>query len=385
VEFATYGHFFMVSSFLVTASSFGLANAFAVYIARSSTDTSHTRDNEGAVMTLGLVTGMVTAFLLLCLFFVDQNGVLLPKIRGWNLSWWVGFAVISAAATAVQSILLGKERNLEYQLVTGLNPAASCVALIAAMFLLHVNPMIAILTYMAGFLVPLVGYPAKFVYLRSIRFAALIPLLRFSLPYLIPSLLIPTVGTICALSVRHVIAVHVNTRDLGLWQALWRLSEGYMGALISVGTALFLPRFSRIATRQEALRSLAMASALLVGMYLPLAICFLTIPRIVLGLLLSSEFSAISVWLPIQIIGDILKTICFVVGIFFICMLSPRLALLGELLFSATFLGLSFVFVSRLSSPSGAIMAYSASYGLVLLVLLPLVWWRIRMLPSLPG
>jgi O-antigen/teichoic acid export membrane protein len=382
VEYATYGHFYMVMSFLVTGSSFGLGNAFTVYIARNSATEDTSNDSAGAVMTVGSMAGMVVAVLMLGLFLIDRGGVLLPPVKGWNLGWWLGFCVICAAATSIQSVLLGKEKHAQYQLVTALNPVVSCAMLVAATAFIRINPTIAILAYMLGFVVPLARYPSMIAAIRPIRFSALVPLLRFSLPYLMPGLLVPTLGTISTLSVRHMIAVNVSTYDLGLWQALWRLSEGYMGALTSVGTVLFLPRFSRIVTRRDAWKNLTRAATMLVGMYVPLAVCFLAIPRILLSVLLSGQFTTISTLLPVQIVGDLLKIICFVLELFFICMLWPRLALLGEILFSAFFLGASFLIVTHVHTPLGAVMGYSLSYSLVLCILVPLVRRRIRSLPA---
>lgn len=381
VEYATYGLFYMVATYLVTASSLGLANAFTVYIARNSGDDSESAGRARAVTALGTFGGVLVGAALIGLFFLDAHGVLLPHVRGWSLAWWFAFCLIVAAGTAIQSVLLGRQHHVRYQVVTALNPLVSSVAILVFAFTGRVNPTTAILSYMLGFAVPLAAFPRMLKDMVSAGRTALAALVRFSLPYLIPSLLIPTVGTIAILSVRHFVATHVNTYDLGLWQALWRISEGYMGALISVGTALFLPRFSKIATRSEAWHSLAKGAIMLTGLYLPLAVCFLFIPRFVLTLLLSGQFAPIASLLPVQICGDVLKIFCFLLELFFTCMLAPRTALAGEVVFSGLFLGLSALIVSHLHSPLGAVWAYTLSYALVVCTLLPLALRQIRKLP----
>jgi len=381
-QYATYGHFYMVASYLVTGSSLGLGNAFAVYVGRQSRNQAEPSDDARAVVTAGIASGFAASWILMALFFADTKGVLLPRIRGGDLGWWFAFCIVCATGTAIQSVLLGKQEHFRYQLVTALNPAVSCVVLVVFAKFGEVNPKIAIVAYMIGFLVPIIMYPTGGVGWAKIDWAAIRSLWQFSAPYLVPSLLIPTVGTIAALSVRSIVALNVNRHDLGLWQALWRLSEGYMGALISVGSALFIPRFSRITNQREASRGLFQASVMLVCMYLPLAASFLIVPRFVLNALLSRQFEGISVYLPTQIAGDVLKILCFLLETFFTCILFPRLALLAEVLFSCLFLLLCWLVESHMHSPEGAVLAYSASYFLVLCVLIPLAWRRIRALPE---
>ncbi|HLY43020.1 MAG TPA: hypothetical protein VKR52_17530 [Terracidiphilus sp.] len=381
VAYATYGHFYMVATYLVTASSLGLANAFTVYIARDNKIEEEADSRARAVTALGAAGGGLTGVALLGLFFVDRHGALLPYIRGWSLSWWFVFCMIVAVGSAIQSVLLGKQQHARYQMVMALNPLVSCVALVVAVAFGPISPTIAILTYMLGFAVPLVAFPSMIASVASVQRGAMASVIRFSIPYLVPSLLIPTVATFSILSVRYVIASHVSTYNLGLWQALWRISEGYMGALISVGTALFLPRFSRVATQSEAWKSLAQSAIMLTGLYLPLAICFIAFPRFVLTLLLSAQFSPLASLMPVQICGDVLKILCFLLELFFTSILAPKTALLGEFVFSGAFLALSLMIVSNLHSPLGAVWSYTLSYALVVCMLLPLAWRHIRTLP----
>ena len=381
VEYATYGHYYMVATYLVTASSLGLGNAFTVYIARSRSELL--ASEAQAVTVFGTVTGSVAALGLTVLLFLDPHGILLPRIRGWDLTYWCLFCLVTAVGASIQSILLGREQHVKYQLVAGLNPLISCIVLVAMYLFGRVNPSLAIIAYMIGFLAPIAAFPEYVRKIAGVSWDTLRPLVQFSRSYLIPSLLIPTVGTVSILSVRHVVSIWVNTYDLGLWQALWRISEGYMGALISIGSALFLPRFSQIKTQAEAWKRLSKAAAMLLVIYSPLAFCFVFIPKLALRLLLSRQFLPLAPLLPVQIVGDVLKILCFLLELFFICMLAPRLALLAEVLFSGFFLGLAPLILSHTKGPVGAVWAYSLGYAIVLSILMPVAFRRIRALPAI--
>lgn len=382
VMYAAYGQLYMVAAYLATGACLGLGNAFTVYVARRESMGADQSADAPAVVAAGTACGFVVAGALMGLFFADRHGALLPKVRGGDLGWWFAFCPVAAAATAIQSVLLGEERHVPYQLLTALNPLVSCVSLAVIAWFIPVSPTVAIVTFMVGFLVPLVAYPGMVADALRVRIGVALDLLRFSKRYLVPSLLIPTIGTISILAVRHAVAINVDTRNLGLWQALWRISEGYMGALISVGTALFLPRFSRIVTRSDATKHLLRGVGILACLYAPLAVSFLVVPKLVLSILLSRQFSPIASLLPVEIIGDFLKIVCFILELFFTCTLRPRLALLGEGLFSALFFGTSFFWADRMHTTFAPVLAYSMSYALVLCFLIPVAVRTIQQLPE---
>lgn len=381
-EYATYGHFYMFATYVVTASSLGLGNAFSVYVSRTRKAYGEQRDDGSLIVLVSLCCGLIVAGVILGLLLLDPVGDILPRIKEWNLIWWFAFSVVSSIGASIQSILLGRQKQILYQFATILNPVLSCIVLGCFMLLGCISPSIVIYTYMIGFAVPIFFvFPAIRESLDITR-SSISRLKKFSLPYIIPSMFIPTLGTFATLYVRYLIEINVSVSDLGLWQGLWRLSEGYMGAIITIGSALFIPNFSRITTQKECMYWLRKAIICLLSVYAPLALSFILIPKIVVPILLSSQFVGISTFLPVQILGDMLKICSFVLQLFLTCMVLPRLALVGEVLFSLAFIGLTFLIEPRMHSPEGAVAAYSLSYLLVLMLLLPLVLHQVRKLPS---
>jgi O-antigen/teichoic acid export membrane protein len=381
-RYATYGHFYMVATYLVTGASLGLGNAFSIYVARERRSNGEASDDGLLIVLISAVCGLVIGAIAVGLFFLDTKGVIMPRVRGWDIAWWFTFCFVSSVGTSIQSTMLGRQWHVRYQLTAILNPVLSCLALAGGMLFGRISPAFVILTYMLGFATPIVFYPAIVKGSQEISKVALEKLAKFSAPYLLPSMLIPTVGAFATLAVRHLIKVRVDEHDLGLWQGLWRLSEGYMGALISVGSALYIPRFSRVTTQRESISAILKASSVLLGLYFPLALSFLTIPQIVLALLLSSKFGGISSFLPAEIVGDTLKICYFILQLFLTCTLFPKLALIGEAIFSALFLFLTWLIESHYHTPEGAVVAYSASYLVVVCMFIPIVWRRIKLLPE---
>lgn len=383
-QFARYGHFVMLASYLLTISSLGLGNAFTVHIARrggpaDAGSASQARDRS-AVVLMGAATGTLTAVLLAATVATGWTGSFLPRISWAQLPIWLLFSIGSGAGNAFLAAVLGQQRHCSYQGMAAAMPLLSCVALVASVSLEPLNAERAIACYMLGYLVPAAVYLARGPSFRSVDWDSIRVLVRFALPYVVPSLLTPTIGTIGILSVRRVIAGNVSVHDLGLWQALWRVSESYMGVLIAIGSVLFVPRVSKASTRDEARREIRWAVLLSVTLYLPIAAAWLIAPRLALGVLLAPSFVGIASLLPIQVAGDVLKVVCTALVLSHTALLRPGIALLAEVLFSASFIGMAVLLTPRAGVP-GAVGAYVSAYAVLVLALVLLVRKTIHALP----
>lgn len=380
-KYATYGHYYMVATYIVTASSLGLGSAYSIYVSKTRRIYNEQHDDGLLILATSLGCGILLGLVTSALFLLDTHGIIVPHIQNWNLLWWFLFSVISALGAAIQSVLLGRQRHSLYQLASLMNPILSCVALYIVIRCSLATPSIVIFTYMLGFLTPLLFILPAIKGSLAIDLGAFRRLYEFSVPYFVPSLLIPTLGTFATLYVRHLIEAKVSVRDLGLWQGLWRLSEGYMGAIISVGSSLFIPKFSRIATQKECFSSLRKAIILLLAIYAPLACSFIIIPKTVVSAILSPQFVGISSFLPVQICGDALKICFFALQLLLTCMLLPKLALMGEILFSLTFVTFTVALETHSHSPEGAVIAYSLSYLVIVCLFIPITFRQIKKLP----
>jgi O-antigen/teichoic acid export membrane protein len=384
-EFARYGHYLMLASYLLTASSLGLSNAFTVHLVRRGVRDGATpaslHADVTAVVQVGAISGAAVAVALTVLLCGGWTGTFLPRIARGELLPWILFCLSAGAGNAFQAAVLAQQKHRLYQLIATSIPLLSCASLAAAVSLSRLTAERAISCYMLGFLVPAGVYLIRG---RSVRLAhadSLRAVLRFAAPYVLPSLLVPTVGALGTLAVRHTVSASASTHDLGLWQALWRLAEAYMGVLVSIGTQLFVPRLSRAANREEARREVWRASLGALALYAPVAACWLLVPRLTLRLLLAPAFVGIESLLPIQIVGDVLKILCSVLVLTCTALLRPGLTLLAEVLFSCVFFGLA-VLLTPAASAAGAVSAYACAYGVLFLVLLPLVRKTVGSLPE---
>jgi O-antigen/teichoic acid export membrane protein len=382
VEFARYGHYLMLATYLLTASSGGLGNAFTVYLGRRSAGpaTDSARDSAAVVMA-GCGTGVLAALAIGIVVAAGGTGSYLPKIEWLELPAWMFFSVVAGLGGAYLASLLAAQRHLAYQATSAAMPLFSLATLSAFVLAGSLNANRAILSYMLGFGVPAVVFAIGGPALRSVSRQSLASVASFALPYVLPSILIPTVATLSVLGIRRVVAANTTPYDLGLWQALWRLAESYMGVLIAIVSALFIPRLARATTKRDA-TSLVQRACLGAGaLYLPIGLAWLLVPRLALQLLLAKSYLGLDVLLPLQVVGDTLKIVCTVLILTCTTLLRPGLTLLAEIVFNAAFLGLALLFTPR-AGAAGAVTAYAAAYGLLLLFLTWAVRCLLRRMPT---
>jgi len=384
-EFGRYGHYLMLAQYLLTISSSGMSNALTVYLGRRLRDGAVSsedirRDTSSAVLAGGVMGGLA-GVILAAVVALGAAGALLPPIPLDRMPWWLLFCVGSGMSGGFLASLLAAERHRAYQVLSVSMPTTSVAVLAAMAWVEKLNPERAIYSYMVGFLVPGLVYAWRGSSVRLVTRRSLVSVARFSLIYLLPSLLIPTIGSLTTLAVRQNVAENTSPVELGQWQGLWRLAESYMGVLAGVVSALFIPRFAKSANRHELSKHLRQACLTAYGLYLPVALMLLVLPQQALSLLLARSFTDIARMLPLQVVGDLLKIAVVIVTLSFTALMRPGLTLFAELGFCAGFFG-----IARLLTPdhgaAGAVGAYAAAYVCLVPVLIPFIRGLIRNLPD---
>jgi O-antigen/teichoic acid export membrane protein len=332
------------------------------------------------VLVIGAATGGVAAIGLAILVASGLAEGYLPRLGLDQLPAWMAFCLAVGLGAAHLAVELAAQRHRRYQATAAAIPLLALAVLGALAAAGRLDAERAILAFMAGWLVPVAALvwrgPSP---LRATR-EAIRQAVVFARPYLLPSLLAPTVGTLGVLAVRQAVAGSASPHDLGLWQALWRVAEAVMGLLASILSALLIPRLSRLTTRAEAGRAIQRACLAGVLLYLPVALAWLVVPRLALRLLLAPAFLGVEALLPLQVVGDLLKVVATVLVLACTALLRPGLTLLAEVVFSAAFAGLALLLTPG-GGPLGAVGAYVGAYAVLLAVLLPLVVRLVRSLP----
>lgn len=161
--------------------------------------------------------------------------------------------------------------------------------------------------------------------------------------------------------VRDMLISATNLETTGHWQATWRISEIYLGLLVTTIGLYLLPKLSA-AKNDRALYSAELKRVLL----LVVALCtFVSVTLLFAGhwvvrILYSAAFDPMQALFPLQLAGDFFKALCMVLNTVLIACVQVRQQMFGEVFFAALFVLAAYLWVG-ISGTSGIQLAYLGS------------------------
>jgi O-antigen/teichoic acid export membrane protein len=138
--------------------------------------------------------------------------------------------------------------------------------------------------------------------------------------------------------VRDTLTQELSLNEAGLWQATWRLSEVYQGAIVSSITLYFMPSLGERVNNPQALRkqifkTLVIASAstaaLALGIYL--------LRSQIVHIVFHDSFQRVSSLLPLQLLGDVLKMAGWILAMSLVAVMRTRSYIAITILASVAF------------------------------------------------
>lgn len=163
------------------------------------------------------------------------------------------------------------------------------------------------------------------------------------------------------MAVRNILITQVGWEAAGQWQAVWKISEAYLGVItIALGT-YYLPRLSSLtgvtAIKKEinhtALFILPIVALMALGVYL--------LRDFAISLLFTEEFRAARNLFAIQLSGDVIKIASWLYSYPMVSRGATKWFIGSEILFTASFTVLTWFFVSSYAA-IGANIAYLVNY-----------------------
>lgn len=190
--------------------------------------------------------------------------------------------------------------------------------------------------------------------------------------------------------VRDLLVTRLGLEAAGLWQASWRLSEACQALVVASVSLHFMPGMGERAhdpegLRRHVLRNLAGACA--VSAVLATALWVGRKPAV--QLVFSSGFDAVVDLLPLQLLGDVLKTAAWILSMALVGTLRTRWFITVLCAYALVFFGVSWELVPVLGT-AGAQWGYVAAaalQGLVATWALRDVLWRstLQVAPVIEG
>lgn len=168
--------------------------------------------------------------------------------------------------------------------------------------------------------------------------------------------------------VRNRLGDAISWEAAGQWQGMWQISDGYLLLVTTSLSMYYLPRLSELQQPQELRHEIVRGLRIWVPLTSIAALMIYLMRDVLIGILFSPSFSPMRELFAFQLVGDVLKIASWLLSYLMVAKAMSRRFIATEILFSASFVVLSFAFISRFGLV-GVTYAFAANYLLYLLTM----------------
>ena len=188
-------------------------------------------------------------------------------------------------------------------------------------------------------------------------------LLAFSLMALTSAILVPLVQIL----VRNHLIATLSLEDAGYWDAMWKISQGYLGIITGTLGVYYLPKLSSLQAVADVRREIWNGYKLIVPALLIAFLMVYLLRTPIVYLLYSRRFTpTMGLFLP-MLIGDFFKILSWLVAYLMLAKAKTRMFIATQVVFSAITYSLSVVMINGWGL-QGVAWAHAIKYAVYLFV-----------------
>lgn len=174
------------------------------------------------------------------------------------------------------------------------------------------------------------------------------------------------------LVIRNFLGEALGWDQAGYWQAIWYISTMYLMVVTTSLSIYYLPRLSEIKEKAELRREILNGYAIILPIVILLSVGIFILKDFIICFLFTPDFYPMRELFLVQLIGDVLKIISWLLAYLMLAKAMTRAFICTEIVFSASFVGLTFYFVGFYGLV-GVTYAYAVNYLLYSLVMMLVV------------
>ncbi|MCO4198566.1 O-antigen translocase [Aeromonas hydrophila] len=168
--------------------------------------------------------------------------------------------------------------------------------------------------------------------------------------------------------VRNILISQVGWDATGQWQAVYKISEVYLGVItIALGT-YYLPRLASLKDIDLIIGEIHKTACLIIPIVATMAFGVYLLRDVAITLLFTDAFRSVRDLFAIQLTGDVIKIASWLYAYPMLSRGATKWFVSTEIIFSLSFVFLSYIFVSKMGL-KGATIAYLANYSLYFLTI----------------
>lgn len=176
-------------------------------------------------------------------------------------------------------------------------------------------------------------------------------------------------GPLSLILVRRFLVDHFGWDTAGQWQAVYKISEVYLGVITVALSTYYLPKLSSLSKPDEIRREIWMTGRLIVPLVALAGLMIYLSREWIIVLLFTKDFRPASGLFAIQLIGDVIKIASWLVAYPMVSRGAVKWFIGSELVFSSTFVLFSYFFATQFNAV-GVCIAYAVNYVLYLIFVL---------------
>ncbi|HGY1052282.1 TPA: O-antigen translocase [Aeromonas salmonicida subsp. pectinolytica] len=161
--------------------------------------------------------------------------------------------------------------------------------------------------------------------------------------------------------VRNILIDQVGWEATGQWQAVYKISEVYLGVItMSLGT-YYLPRLASLTGIDAIIGEIHKTACIVVPIVVSMALCVYLLRDVAISLLFTEAFRSARDLFAIQLTGDVIKILAWLYAYPMISRGATRWFMTTEIVFTMSFVILTFFLVPQYGV-MGANIAYTINY-----------------------
>ncbi|MFJ5378443.1 O-antigen translocase [Pectobacterium sp. CHL-2024] len=320
-------------------------------------------------------------WLVVILCIVMPSGFLFARplaewlFRDPDYAWiiWAASAMLPLAAigTLVNSVVNGYQQYRLYIMLGAISTAVSCILMITLVVSFGITGALLAAAIQTG----LIGIVLLCGVLRQPWVA-----LRFwwgnggvdkehkkriggyILMAITSSLTVP----IALIAVRNILVSNVGWESAGQWQAVWKISEVYLGVITIALSTYFLPKLSTLKDVKDIKKEINQTLLIIIPVVSLMAVCVYFLRDVAISLLFTEQFRDARDLFAIQLVGDVIKIVSWLYAYPMISRGATKWFIFTEIFFSGLFVVLSYFLIDAYGT-QGANLAYLINYLLYMI------------------
>ncbi|WP_277342570.1 O-antigen translocase [Vibrio owensii] len=163
--------------------------------------------------------------------------------------------------------------------------------------------------------------------------------------------------------VRNILIENVGWEAAGHWQAVWKISEVYLGVITMALGTYYLPRLSSLKDVDAIVSEIHKTALIIIPLISAMAISIYLLRDLAISLLFTDEFRNARSLFAIQLVGDVVKILSWLYAFPMLSRGAVKWFVLSEVIFASTFVLFTYMLVQDYGV-SGANLAYLLNYTL---------------------